>query len=94
MARCAKVGIQYFPLVFLYQGGFSDTMNKYLDFIAKAYLVLGTTIFGVLCIVYSLRMMIAMVEASYQARAILAREAELQSGYHRVGDWIVLPDKL
>ena len=35
-----------------------------------------------------------MVVARYRAHAILAREAEVQSADHRVGDWIVLPDKL
>ena len=47
LARCAEVGIQFSPLVFLSQGGFSETLNKYLILLLKR-IVLGTTIFGVL----------------------------------------------
>lgn len=90
--RCADVGIQFSPLVFLSQGGFSNTLNKYLDFIAKAYCTRYNHLWSP--VVYSLRMRIAIVVARFRAHAILAREAELQSADHREGEWIVLPDKL
>ena len=59
LTRCAEVGIQFSPLVFLSQGGFSNTMNKYLDFIAKAYCTRYNHLWSP--VVYSLRMRIAMV---------------------------------
>ena len=68
-------------------------MNKYLDFNAKAYCIRYNHIWSP--VVHSLRIRIATRGfARYRAHAILAREAELQSADHRVGDWIVLPDKL
>ena len=54
LPRCAEVGIQFSPLVFLSEGGFSDTMNKYLDFIAKAYYTRYNHLWSP--VVYSLRM--------------------------------------
>ena len=92
MNRCTDVGIQFSPLVFLSQGGFSNTLNKYLDFIAKACCTRYNHLWSP--VVYSLRMRIAIVVARFRAHAILAREAELQSADHREGEWIVLPDKL
>ena len=56
------------------------TMNKYLDFIAKAYCTRYNHLWSP--VVYSLRMRIAMVVARFRAHAILAREAELLSS-----DW-------
>ena len=92
LARCAEVGIQFSPLVFLSQGGFSNTMNMYLDFIAKAYCTRYNHLWSP--IAASLRMRIAMVVARFRAHAILAREAELLSADHTKGEWIVLPDKM
>ena len=87
-----EVGIQFSPLVFLSQGGFSNTMNMYLDFIAKAYCNRYNHLWSP--IAASLRMRIAMVVARFRAHAILAREAELLSADHMKGEWIVLPDKM
>ena len=92
LERCAGGRDSILSVGFSFSRGFSNTMNKYLDFIAKAYCTRYNHLWSP--VIYSLCMRIAMVVTRFRAHAILAREAELQSADHRNGDWLVVPDKL